>query len=164
MFSTHCFFVIWARSALLWGTSACPHALRHSRYVCLCVSLWSAMKSAVVFQEDVSENTELLVPPVIFRELPPLTCWMCVCMRVCVCVCLAGSCVCESCVYICVYMQKKIYKNTWNVKLWWCWKTLLTIPHCTLLSVSLIRLALNRSFPVCPQTHSSRYSLLEKSS
>lgn len=91
--------------------------------VCLCVFLWSAMKPAVVFREDVPENTELLVPPVFFREFHPHPLlWLCVFVCVCVhwqaLICMSFS---EWCAYISIHICKGRPTrdlNILNFKLW----------------------------------------------
>lgn len=93
--SRHCFLVCffpdtgfmsyehWEHSAFLRGTSSCPHALK-TEQVCLCVSLWFAMQSAVMSWGDVPENAELLVSPA-FLGSPLMFPMLVVCVCLCEC-------------------------------------------------------------------------------
>lgn len=100
--------------------------------VCLCVSLWSAVKSAVFggcpWKHGAAGSA------CVFRELPPMV------LRVSACWQSFGSMWCG-----CAYMQKENYtrqKDAWN------WDLCSHLPAEILLSVSFIGLALSRSSPL----------------
>lgn len=94
----------------------CLSTCLKTEQVCLCVLLWSAMKSAVVFRGgDVPVNTELLVPPMFFRESHPHPLFW---LIACVCVCVGRHVrVLVSDVGIYVYMQRKTNMRHKRLKL-----------------------------------------------